>query len=64
MKKRIKKSTAIRSMKRSRTVKQKPKASMDLDIHRCRNCKEGRLIAHGSLVFCGFCGKEYPRTNL
>jgi len=32
---------------------------VEMKIKHCYNCKDGRLIKHGAMVFCGFCGKEF-----
>lgn len=29
------------------------------NIKHCNSCKDGRLIRHSGMIFCGFCGKEY-----
>jgi len=33
------------------------------DIKRCYSCKDGRLMKHKGLIFCGFCGKEFKRIQ-
>ncbi len=38
-------------------------AVIEKDIKRCYNCKDGRIMRHKNLIFCGFCGKEFKRLR-
>ncbi len=35
-----------------------------MKIRHCYSCKDGRLIRHGAMIFCGFCGKEFNGTKM
>jgi hypothetical protein len=37
---------------------------MKKNIKHCNSCKDGRLVRHGSMIFCGFCGKEYNPNKI
>ena len=35
-----------------------------MKVKHCNSCRDGRLIKHQNVVFCGFCGKEYNENRL
>jgi len=40
------------------------KWGVEMRVKHCNNCRDGRLVKHGPVIFCGFCGKEYNMNRL